>query len=264
VNGNLNTSGGIAVGLGDTGHNTLNVAGTLTNNAGGNIEMAGQSDLLTAATLVNNANANIFMENGETLRVSGDLTNSGCIALGSNGCDGPTTGGNALEVGGTLTNNASGEIVLELNDAITTAGLINSGFIFLSPQAQVTTGFLSFNPGSTLGIAISGPTTFGAIQVNGDVNLSGTLNAYLQNGFLPPAGEAFKFLTFTPGGLSGTFSSIQGYGGENFYAIYNDSAGYVDLVAEGASGSVPEPSSLVLFGSGLLGMVGFLRRRSRH
>jgi hypothetical protein len=77
---------------------------------------------------------------------------------------------------------------------------------------------------------------------------------------LPPVGQTFKFLTFTPGDLTGTFSSVHGYG-ENFAVVYSDSGGYVELIAEGNGGSVPEPGSLLLFGSGALALAGLRRGR---
>lgn len=51
--------------------------------------------------------------------------------------------------------------------------------------------------------------------------------------------------------------------GENFIVDYDNPDGYVALVAEGNGGTVPEPGSLVLFGSGILGVATIARRKMK-
>ena len=69
------------------------------------------------------------------------------------------------------------------------------------------------------------------ILTTGSVALNGELHVTL-SGYDPPVGQEFKFLTFTPGALSGTFSGVSS-NGENFVVDYDNSGGYVALVAEG-------------------------------
>ena len=255
IQGNLNAAGGgMATGI-DAGGNTLAISGSLTLNSAGSLELFGQADLVSMAALNNAGNINVI--GGSTLQVNGDVVNSGCI--GECG-DVAIRGGNSYEVSGTFTNQASGVFYTLNDDTANLGGLVNSGFVRLGPGTHLTAGSISLNPGSGLGIDIDGPNHFGMLMSTGGVGLNGLLYVYLDNGYTPPVGTAFKFLTFTPGALSGTFSGVLGFG-ENFAVQYDNSAGYVEVIAEGNS-TVPEPSSFLLFGSGMLGVAALMRRNA--
>ena len=75
------------------------------------------------------------------------------------------------------------------------------------------------------------------------VSLDGTLNVLLQSGFNPAVGSTYEFIVFTPGELSGMFSSIQNDifngGTEQWAVIYNNSGGYVELLAQSYVSTVP-------------------------
>jgi len=78
-------------------------------------------------------------------------------------------------------------------------------------------------------------------------------------------GSTFKFLNFTPGGLSGVFANIQGGifngGTEKWFVDYENGGGYVELIAERNGGPVPEPATLLVLIPGLLGAGYGLRRK---
>jgi len=76
-------------------------------------------------------------------------------------------------------------------------------------DAQV--GILSFNgaftnAGGTLAFGVSGLSSFGQINVSGNVALNGTASVAWLNGFIPAIGNSFALLDY--GSHSGTFAAI--------------------------------------------------------
>lgn len=256
VNGDLNAiSGGIAVGIPQLlDSNGLYISGALTLNHGSELQISGENSVVSARSL-NVMNGAILATYGNgTLRVGGDVINGGCI--GYCGGDG---GGNTFDIGGTFNNTSTGNFSAVANDQMNAAAVVNSGFMRFLADSRLNVGSLTLNPGSYLDIGLDGPNSFGMILATGTVALNGELHVTL-SGYDPPVGQEFKFLTFTPGALSGTFSGVSS-NGENFAVDYNDAGGYAELIAEGNGGTVPEPGSLMLFGSGVLGMAAVVRRR---
>lgn len=100
---------------------------------------------------------------------------------------------------------------------------------------------------------------FGVLTIDGPATLGGELDIVLDNGFTPLVGSMYRFLNFTPGNLSGTFSQIQNPyfddGREMWKIEYNNLGGFVQLVAVPS----PEPGSILLLSTGLLAL-GRLRR----
>jgi hypothetical protein len=114
----------------------------------------------------------------------------------------------------------------------------------------------------TVDEVISGPADLGVLTISSAsagayVSLDGTLAITLPNAFIPDVGQSFTILRFSPGHLTGAFSSIEGQtfnnGTEMWDVVYNNAGGEVDLVA--APNVVPEPSPVVLAGLGLLSIV---------
>ena len=257
VNGNVNNLGGrIVTGISEGG-NTFFIGGTLTMNSSASLDILGHGDQAFVMGVLNNGGS-INEVNEGTLYVYGNVNNTGCI--GECG-EVPISGDNRYLIIGDFHNEASGAFVSLPDDVLMAEAVVNSGFIRFAPGAGLAAASITLNPGSALGIDISGPNSFGTLATTGSVVLNGVLDVFLDNGYMPPVGQEFKFISFAPGGLSGTFSSIQG-NGENFIVIYNDSGGNVELVAEGSS-SVPEPASAVLMGSGVLGLAVVIRHKMR-
>ena len=160
-----------------------------------------------------------------------------------------------------LTNNGGQVNVVGPNAFLNVGGIGNGGTLTL-PEGltNLANGFYQLANG-TLGETI-GAMGFLIFAVNGGlVMLDGTLDIMLDTGFNPPVGTTYDFPTFDPGMLSGTFSKIiqQPFNNETEYWVlnYNNAGGYVSLEAE----PVPEPSSFLMVGAGLLSLAYGIRRR---
>jgi fibronectin-binding autotransporter adhesin len=263
LHGNFNAiSGAIGIGFPQGGGNdSLNITGNLTLQPHAVLLIQGQNELVSVGSLtVMNGGAlggYVGVAQEDTLRVSGDVINSGCIGY----CAVLSTGGNTYDIGGTFTDTSTGSLSILANDQMNAVAVVNSGFMALAAGSRINTGDLTLNPGSGLGIGIAGPNNFAIILATGSVSLNGELFVNVA-GYDPPAGQEFKFLTFTPGALSGTFSSVVS-NGENFVVDYDNSDGFVALVAE-SNGSTPEPGSFVLFGSGVISLAAMARRKVKR
>ena len=104
---------------------------------------------------------------------------------------------------------------------------------------------------------------YDVLNVNGTANLDGILNVSLINSFNPLVGDTFDILTADV--INGTFSTLNLTLGTGFtwqvdYLI--DFIGNTDIVRLTVlTSAVPVPGAVWLFGSGLLGLIGFTRRK---
>jgi hypothetical protein len=98
----------------------------------------------------------------------------------------------------------------------------------------------------------------------------------LINGFVPTLTETFDILNASS--VTGTFATVNGTsinGSEHFGVVYNANNVTLDVLSGPVGGSAwgggsptnnpstPEPGSLVLLGSGLLGLASYARRRMK-
>jgi hypothetical protein len=186
----------------------------------------------TTVASLNNSGGIAVVGIGTTLAITGDLTNSGNVDVGS---------------GGTLTTTGD----------LTNSGIVNAdGALLVGSDAPADTGYDQLADGTLAEGIISG-SDFGSIFSNGPATLAGTLDVLLQGGFDPSIGETFVILSFAPGTLNGTFSSI-GYeffnnDTEQWAVTYDNAGGQVFLTAEAAQFTqTPEPPTALLICSCLL------------
>jgi hypothetical protein len=157
--------------LGDGGSNTITISGMLTN--GGTFQFLGPGDHATIGSVTNNAGGFIDVEGGSTLDITGNVINNAAgpqgIYTSFNG-----TGNNTIDIGGTLTNN--GKFGLEsTGDQATITGAVtnNSGALFALTGGSKGTfeSGLTNNAGAQVDLENASKLT-----IDGDVTNGGTLS----------------------------------------------------------------------------------------
>jgi hypothetical protein len=300
VNGNFTNSGSLVMKCssspcGGTGFAPIQINGTLTNT--GTVDVPPTEDevlrggltLETAQSVANSGNIGLglidafivvgFTEvpepdfnnlRGSSLSLTADsdtvaiprgsFNNDAGASVTMSGGNDKVSASHAFVNGGTVN-------VLGHGDTIVAPVVTNTGTVSIGAGSQgdpdlTIHGDYTQGSNGDLTIEINGPGSgqIGLLDVLGTASLDGEVT--FDFGFTPLPGEAFTFLTADV--LSGTFS------GDTFNGIdclvcslsYDLMAGTVTLDISSAV-AIPEPGSLVLCGTGALGLAGLgLRRRS--
>lgn len=160
--------------------------------------------------------------------------------------------------GGTLS--GDGAVVGNIQN---TGGFVNP-FAAGNPATLTDTGSYTQGPGGTLTIDLGGtaPGQFSVLDVSGVAALTGTVDFTTVNGFTPIPGDSFTFMEFASS--TGNFSSMDltNWACPTTCTDVFAPTSLTLVIGPGVS-PVPEPSTLVLFGTSLLGLCGYMRRRYR-
>ena len=283
----INTASG-SLTLVDNG-NTIN---SLQNQ--GTISISGVGALFVGVAHVA-ANAQAGVTNAGNVYIYGSLTtNSYVQTTGQTAVDGSLTlagrgiinfaGGSVFGNQGTITGSVVSNAAFNLGDQLMSVGQLAIGGAY----TQGLHGSL------TADIAGAGAGQYDQLNVSGHAQLNGLLTVNLLNGFVPQIGNTFDIMNFAS--ESGTFSMVDGLpinSQEHFVLEYNSTDLSLDVVpgqltrvdarpaswlsstaseekelsltasSSGAPSSTPEPGSILLFGSGVLGLAGLLRLKRR-
>jgi hypothetical protein len=323
VNGNVTNSGQITTSYYGNGYatgNTIQIAGKLTNNAGGTFSLGAASDLANIGHITNAGTVSIA--GGAALSVGGagstvpasalpGFANTGIVNIAHGGTlssgltyfqtGGQTTvdgnlrvlivnfaGGSVYGNQGTIQGPITSNAAINIGDSPMTVGELS----FVGNYTQGANGSLTFDiAGASLG-------QYDQLNVSGRAQLNGLMTVDLLHGFVPQIGNSFDIMNFAS--ESGTFSMVVGLpinGQEHFVLDYNSTNLTLDVVTGQLSGSdaqgdsaslfanepfmtqtdgngyslgaannggaspTPEPSSILLLGTGLAGLAVVLRRR---
>jgi hypothetical protein len=136
------------------------------------------------------------------------------------------------------------------------SGSLTATFTEGSAAGTVT----SFSFMDTFTSTTNGDSTFSYSSATGSINFSktapyGIANVSLTTPYVAGSNPSYKMVDFTLNYSGVTFDSTAGSTG-TFLADFSSGGGTITLAP-----ATPEPSSLLLFGSGLLGFAGIIRRK---
>ena len=222
-----------------------------------------------------------YVQTAGQTTVDGTLRAFGRVAL-VNFAGGSVYGNGTIQ--GPIMSNAA----INIGDAPMTVGQMS----FMGNYTQEANGSLTFD------IAGAAPGQFDQLNISGHAQLAGLMTVDLLQGFVPQIGNMFDIMNFAS--ESGTFSMVVGLpinGEEHFVLEYNSTNLTLDVVAgqllgsdargesgglfasepfmtqtdgnvysqaaanNGGASPTPEPSSILLLGTGIVGLAIVLRRR---
>lgn len=210
------------------------------------------------------------LRSGAALTTSGAFDNAGSLVVGAGSTFSAGSGGSAVYAqgaGATVINGMLRASQLQLSGgtlsgsgaisgALSNAGQLSPG---TSPGKMAVNGNFTQAGGGTLTIEIAGSdrgTSYDWLAVTGAAQLAGTLEVVFAGGFTPALHDSFAALSY--GSHDGEFGTLMVSGLDPAYRVQTHYA--IDgLTLEVVA--VPEPSSYLLYASGLALVAWQLRRR---
>jgi hypothetical protein len=235
-------------------------AGSFTLASGRNLTTAGAFS--NAGTLKVSTGTTFTVASGQSYtQTAGKTVDDGTMAVTGGGAFAINTG-SVFGNKGTFSGNLTSGGVFNIGDAANLAGKM----AVTGNYVQSSTGTLKADVGG-----LAAGTKFDQLNVTGAVTLGGTLSLQLINSFVPTLGSTFDIMNFAS--ETGNFATITGAhinANEHFAVVVNPTNVTLDVVAgpspwrvaSAAPSPTPEPSSLLLLGSGLAGLFVY-RRKSK-
>ncbi len=258
--------------MGNVNNGTSQFYNSLNVSDGGTLTVAG--DLNNAGNPCNSCAAqNLTITNGSVATVNGVTSNSGGVLV-----DGTSLlnakGGFVQTAGSTVADgilNAQKNGVSIQGGTLSGTGIVNGNVIMAGTMlpgdptgiftingnyTQTSTGTLAEEIGWLNGSNAS------LLDVNGNVDLDGTLALAELSGFDPTVGESFILMEFSSD--YGSFNTVTGLDlGNDMYLDLEYDPHDVRVVVESQSLATPEPSSLLLLLAGCIPVLIFSGKRLR-
>lgn len=248
-------------------HNTDTLALGRQSGSDGEYELTGGS-LIVNTLHVGEQGHGQYTQTGGDAKIAHDMT----VANGSSAAlSGGTLDVDKLVNDGEFTLSEDGELMFNLMKGSGTfiGDLVNNTTVAPgnSPGKMTITGDYAQGSSGVLDIELGGLTQgmlYDFLFVSGTASLDGNLKVSLWESFAPTAGAEFDII-HASGGITGIFDDLTlptltaglswkwEYGANDFRL----------LVASGGSAPVPEPSTIFLMTSGLIGLVGFRKKGRR-
>ncbi|MEO7622362.1 MAG: CARDB domain-containing protein, partial [Gallionella sp.] len=112
-------------------------------------------------------------------------------------------------IGSNITFNNTGTVNVNAGTLTYNPNLTNQGTISIAPGARMSIGGSFTNSAqATVRVGLGNATTIGVLAVTGTATLNGTLDVYLDGGYVPAASAIFGVITYL--NRTGTFSVLRG------------------------------------------------------
>jgi len=224
--------------------------------------------LTNSGTLVNMSefiNKGDILGSGNYLQTAGQGTNTGAMTQGSIDIQGGSfTANGTITVSDKFTNSGLLTGSGTINGDVENFGTVNPGS---SPGKLTINGDFVQDFLGKLSVELGGYTQgadYDWLCIDGNAQLAGELDISFYDDFTPKVGDIFSILT-TGGVVSGSFDPyiFENSLGLSSYWDIGYGKNFVNIEYLGTTNPVPEPATMILFGTGLAGLIGVRLRKKK-